>query len=132
MKVPEGWARSQKGSATEFTDKLNSVTVQTAPASKAPSVQAATATVIPKLRSQESHVAQPKAAVVKRHSGDVVRITYQRDSARNPVTGKVVRDAVERYAFFRNGQEVDVTLSGPVNADNVDPWRIISDSFTWK
>ncbi|MGW4758261.1 hypothetical protein [Streptomyces chartreusis] len=132
VKVPEGWARSRQGQATVFTDKLNSVTVQTASASAAPSVQSVTSTVIPQLRSREPQVSQAKAAVVKRHSGDVVRLTYQRDSAKNPVTGKVVRDAVERYAFYRSGHEVDVTLSGPVNADNVDPWRIISDSFTWK
>jgi len=47
------------------------------------------------------------------------------------VTGKVVRDAFERYTFYRAGKRVDLTLSGPTNADNVDPWRIVSDSLRW-
>lgn len=67
-----------------------------------------------------------------RKAGPVVLLTYQGDSAKDPVTGKVVRDAFERYAFYRQGHEVDLTLSGPVNADNVDPWRIVSDSFAWR
>jgi len=24
-----------------------------------------------------------------------------------------------------------LTLSGPVGADNVDPWRIVTDSLAW-
>ncbi|MGD6740599.1 hypothetical protein ACOKM3_01995 [Streptomyces sp. BH106] len=132
VKVPEGWSRSKQGAGTVFTDKLNSVTVRTTSAATAPSVRSVTGTVVPQLRTPVTRLTGAKASVVKRHSGDVVRLTYQRDSEKNPVTGKVVRDAVERYAFYRGGHEVDVTLSGPVNADNVDPWRIISDSFTWK
>ncbi|MEU6519984.1 hypothetical protein [Streptomyces sp. NPDC046978] len=67
-----------------------------------------------------------------RRSGRVVLLTYQGDSAKDPVTGKVMRDAFEQYVFYRSGHEVDLTLSGPVNADNVDPWRIVSDSFAWR
>ncbi len=44
----------------------------------------------------------------------------------------MVRDAFERYVFYRQGHKVDLTLSGPVNADNVDPWRTVSDSFAWR
>jgi hypothetical protein len=47
------------------------------------------------------------------------------------VTGKVGQDAVERYVFFHRGHEVILTLSGPQKADNVDPWRIISNSLAW-
>lgn len=70
--------------------------------------------------------------MISRHAGKAVLLTYQGDSAPDPVTGKVVRDAFERYAFHRQGHEVDVTLSGPLHADNVDPWRIVTDSFTWR
>ncbi|RVU22871.1 hypothetical protein EOT10_20560 [Streptomyces antnestii] len=132
VKVPEGWARTDKGAATVFTDKLNTVRVTTATATAAPTAGSVTSTVVPQLRSQVAKFAQPKVSEVQRHSGRVVRLTYQGDSAKDPVTGKVVRDAFERYAFYRQGHEVDLTLSGPVNADNVDPWRIVSDSFTWR
>ena len=44
------------------------------------------------------------------------------------MTGKKALLAVERYVFFRNGTQVTLTLSGAKGADNVDPWRIVSDS----
>jgi hypothetical protein len=132
VKVPEGWARTGQGATTVFTDKLNTVRVTTATASAAPTVGSVTNTVVPQLKAQVPKFAGPKATEVTRHAGRVVRLTYQGDSAKDPVTGKVVRDAFERYAFYRQGHEVDLTLSGPVNADNVDPWRIVSDSFAWR
>ncbi|MFD8214531.1 hypothetical protein ACFV2U_12545 [Streptomyces sp. NPDC059697] len=132
VKVPEGWARTDQGNETVFTDKLNTVKITTATASAAPTVGSVTNTVVPQLKSQVPKFADPKVTEVTRHAGRVVLLTYQGDSAKDPVTGKVVRDAFERYAFYRSGHEVDLTLSGPVNADNVDPWRIISDSFTWR
>jgi hypothetical protein len=53
-------------------------------------------------------------------------------SAPSAVTGKSVTEAVERYAFWRGGREVVLTLSGPMGSDNVDPWRKITDSFRWQ
>ena len=44
----------------------------------------------------------------------------------------VVPDAVERYEFWRGGTEAVVTLSGAAGSDNVDPWRLVTDSFTWR
>ncbi|QEU90855.1 hypothetical protein [Streptomyces kanamyceticus] len=132
VKVPEGWARTEKGATTVFTDKLNTVRITSGTATARPTVDAVTHTVAPQLKDQVAKFATPKVTEVSRHAGRVVRLTYQGDSAKDPVTGKVVRDAFERYAFFRQGHEVDVTLSGPLNADNVDPWRIVSDSFAWR
>ncbi|MFF7981195.1 hypothetical protein ACFZDK_19020 [Streptomyces sp. NPDC007901] len=132
VKVPEGWARTSQGSTTAFTDKLNTVKITAVSASGAPTVGSVSNTVVPQLRSQVPKFSSPKVGEVTRHAGRVVLLTYQGDSAKDPVTGKVVRDAFERYAFHRAGHEVDLTLSGPVKADNVDPWRIVSDSFTWR
>ncbi|MGW3099539.1 hypothetical protein ACWDCC_39520 [Streptomyces sp. NPDC001102] len=132
VKVPEGWARTDQGGTTAFTDKLNTIRITATSATAAPTVGSVTNTVVPQLRSQVAKFAAPKVSEVNRHAGRVVRLTYQGDSAKDPVTGKVVRDAFERYAFYRSGHEVDLTLSGPVNADNVDPWRIVSDSFSWR
>ncbi|MGW1622738.1 hypothetical protein [Streptomyces sp. NPDC002172] len=132
VKVPEGWARTSQGGTTAFTDKLNTVRITAVSASGAPTAGSVTNAVVPQLRSQVPKFSAPKVSEVTRHAGRVVLLTYQGDSARDPVTGKVVRDAFERYAFYRAGHEVDLTLSGPVKADNVDPWRIVSDSFTWR
>lgn len=132
VKVPEGWTRKNQGSGTTFTDKLNHIKISTSSASTAPDPASVKATVLPKLRKQVPHFAKSDVKTVSRHAGKVVLLTYQGDSAPDDVTGKTVKDAFERYTFFRNGHQVDITLSGPVHADNVDPWRIVTDSFTWK
>ncbi|MFD7875169.1 hypothetical protein ACFV5G_13860 [Streptomyces sp. NPDC059766] len=132
VKVPEGWARTVQGGTTTFTDKLNTITITSVPATAAPTTASVAAEVVPKVRTQTAKFAAPKVSEVTRHAGRAILLTYQGDSAKDPVTGKVVRDAFERYAYFRSGHEVNLTLSGPVNADNVDPWRIVSDSVTWR
>jgi hypothetical protein len=72
-----------------------------------------------------------KVSEITRPAGKVVLVTYQGDSAQDPVTGKVIRDAFERYLFYQGGKQLVLTLVGPVNADNVDPWKIVSDSVRW-
>lgn len=131
VKVPEGWSRTEKGGTTVFTDKLNRISVERVPASAPPTVATVTRDVVPRLSRQVPRFGKAKTAETTRHAGKVVLLTYQGDSATDPVTGKVVRDAFERYAFYRQGHEVHLTLSGPVDADNVDPWRVVSDSFAW-
>jgi len=131
VKVPEGWARSTTSTGTVFTDKLNRIEVQTSTVATAPTVASVMAVDVPRLQGSVPKFAAPEVVTVSRAAGTGVLLTYQRDSSVDPVTGKVVRDAVERYSFFRAGTRVDLTLSGPTNADNVDPWRIVSDSVTW-
>ncbi len=58
-------------------------------------------------------------------------ISFQENSAPNSVTGKQYRDDVLRYELFNNGQEVVLTLTSPVGSDNVDPWRIVTQSLGW-
>jgi hypothetical protein len=132
VKVPEGWARTTSGTGVSFTDKLNTIRVETAPAAAAPTVASATATELPKIAQTASQYAAGKVSVVSRASGSAVLITYAETSVPNPVTGKKIRLSVERYEFWANGAEAIVTLSGPVGADNVDPWKLVTDSFTWK
>lgn len=131
VKVPEGWARSATSTGTVFTDKLNRIEVQTAKVATGATVASVTAVDVPQLQSTVPKFADPRASTVTRAGGTAVLLTYQRDSAVDPVTGKVVRDAVQRYSFFRAGTRVDLTLTGPANADNADPWRIVSDSLRW-
>ncbi|HEY0474714.1 MAG TPA: hypothetical protein VGD34_23750 [Kribbella sp.] len=75
--------------------------------------------------------AMGKISEVTRPAGKAVLITYQGDSSADPVTGKVVRDAFEQYLFFKGGKVLSVTLTGPTNADNVDPWKIVTESVRW-
>src|SRR5581483_10805837 len=132
VKVPEGWARTETGGAVTFTDKLNSIRMESAPASSAPTVQSAEQTELPAIRAAAKNFQAGKVSSVTRKAGPAVLLTYMADSAPDPVTGKVVHDAVERYEFWKSGTEVILTLSGPQGADNVDPWRIVTDSFGWQ
>ncbi|MGW6194547.1 hypothetical protein ACWF0M_00230 [Kribbella sp. NPDC055110] len=131
VKVPEGWAQSTTGTATSFTDKLNRIEVMSSAVSAAPTTQSVTSTVVPELSRSVPRFALGKISDITRPAGKVVLITYQGDSAQDPVTGKVVRDAFERYLFYQGGKQLALTLAGPVNADNVDPWKIVSDSVRW-
>jgi hypothetical protein len=132
VSVPEGWARSADSTATVFSDKFNSVRIEVAPRAAATDVASARATDVPQLQVSVPGFALHDVRSVQRKGGTAVLITYDADSAVNPVTGKGVRDAVERYAFWQGGRQAVLTLAGPTGADNVDPWRIVSDSLRWR
>jgi hypothetical protein len=131
VKVPEGWAQSRNGAATVFTDKLNSIRVETQQAAAAPTAASA-AQELPKIKAAAHGFVPGKVTTVGRKGGQAVRVTYRADSAPDPVTGKTVADAVERYEFWHAGRMVTLTLSGPTGADNVDPWKLVSDSLRWQ
>jgi hypothetical protein len=132
VSVPQGWARSGDSEATTFTDKFNSVRIEARPLSAAPSVASVQAEDVPGLQGSVPGFAVGDVREVTRSSGPAVLLTYIATSPPNAVTGKSVTEAVERYAFWRGGEEVLLTLSGPQGADNVDPWRKISDSLRWQ
>lgn len=132
VKVPEGWARTDATDGAVFTDKYNSVDTRATPVAAAPTIDSAQSTDVPAIRASEMNVSDVKVSAVTRTAGTAVLITYTADSPPNEVTGKSVRIAVERYQFFHNGTEVVLTLSGPVGADNVDPWKTVTDGFAWQ
>jgi hypothetical protein len=131
VKVPEGWSRSVSGGAVTFTDKLNSIRMESAPASAPMTVAQARRSEVPRIARTARNFQAGTVSTVTRHAGRATRITYLADSRPDPVTGKVRRDAVERYVFFHRGHAVTLTLSGPKGADNVDPWRLVTDSVRW-
>jgi len=131
VQVPEGWAQSTDGTAVVFTDKLNTIRIEETQASSAPTVGSVTSTVVPEIASTSKNYEAGNVSMVTRNAGGVVLVTYRADSAPNDVTGKVIHLDVERYEFYSNGHLVTLTLSGPQGADNVDPWRIVTDSFAW-
>jgi hypothetical protein len=131
LKVPEGWARVVSAGVITFTDKLNSVRVETTDATDAPNVQSVQQHEVPGIESSGRNVRTTKVTSVVRKAGPAVLITYGADSDPDPVTGKVVRNDVQRYEFWKGGTEAILTLSGPQGADNVDPWRTVTDSFIW-
>ncbi|MDP9341469.1 MAG: hypothetical protein M3Q23_05025 [Actinomycetota bacterium] len=146
VKVPEGWSRTTTASAVSFTDKLNTVTVTWSPASSAPTVSSVKARQVPSLQATERAFllgnvlsCAPTCTIpystnpidVSLPNGSAVVLTYGENSAPNDVTGKQYRLEVVRFDFFHTGEEADLILSGPVGADNVDPWRLVAQSFRW-
>jgi hypothetical protein len=132
VSVPEGWARTTDGAATIFTDKANTVRIEAYAVAAAPNTESVSVYELPIIASSTPGYRSGTVTAVPRKVGQVMLITYQGTSPPNPVTGKTGTDAIERYEFWRDGREVILTLSGPVGADNVDPWRTITDSLQWR
>jgi hypothetical protein len=130
VKVPEGWARTIGPAAVSFTDKLNVVSIYTARAA-APTVASARAVEVPAIERPLHGFVLTGVSMVSRPAGTAVLIRYSADSRPDPVTGKVYKDTFERYEFYKNGTEAVVLLGGPAGADNVDPWRTVTNSFRW-
>jgi hypothetical protein len=129
VKVPEGWARTDVAvDHVSFSDKYNTIDLtwkpQTTPPTEA-SVQAA-------IEAQGlPGFSLTKVSTVQRAAGPVVVATYGRTSDPNPVTGKRIVLDVEQYGFWRNGTSAVLTLSGAKGSDNVDPWKIVTNSVGW-
>jgi hypothetical protein len=132
VSVPEGWARTTEGAATIFTDKLNAVRIETRPTEAAPNTESVSVYELPGIASSTPNFRAGTVTAVRRNAGQVMLITYQGSTPPNSVSGKTQTDAFERYEYWQAGQAIILTLSGPVGADNVDPWRTITDSLRWQ
>jgi hypothetical protein len=132
VKVPEGWARTDSPTGVTFTDNLNTIRIDAAPAAGAPDVTSVRNGEVSTLRATNPGFQLHDVATVQRAAGTAVLVTYLDDGPANAVTGKRDRQAVQRYEFWRNGTQVTMTLVSPVGADNVDPWRKVTDSFAWQ
>ncbi len=130
IKVPEGWARSEQNGVVTFSDKYNAINVRTSPSTGAPTVASVQATGLADVTADPTFNLIGVAAVTRK-AGNGVVAKYQIGSAPNAVTGKKALLAVERYFFAHNGTTVELTLSGAKGADNVDPWKTVTDSLKW-
>jgi hypothetical protein len=131
VKVPEGWSQTHAAGATTFTDKLNAIRIESRRSTAPLTAAEATRAELPALSRTVKGFTSGKVATVQRHAGRAIELTYLATAKPNRVTGKAGQDAVECYVFFHNGKRAVLTLSGPRGADNVDPWRIVTDSLRW-
>ena len=132
IKVPEGWAQTSSASALmTFTDKLNSISAEQTSVTTAPTVDSVTRTLVPALQSSSPTFQLGDVKTFTRPGGNGIVVSYLVDSAPNAVTGKVVREQADAYVFWKNGEQVTVTVSAPQGSDNVDPWNVVTESFTW-
>ncbi|MBS0548575.1 MAG: hypothetical protein JSR24_12545 [Proteobacteria bacterium] len=58
--------------------------------------------------------------------------TFTRKSTPDPVTGKSVPLLVDVYEYEKGGKVAVLELSTPEGVDNVDAYRMISESFQWR
>ncbi|MEP6759459.1 MAG: hypothetical protein ABJB55_09710 [Actinomycetota bacterium] len=126
--VPEGWSRTTKGTTVTFTDKLNTVQVDAQPGSPV-SLTDAKKTDVAALAASTRAFKLVSVTEVTLPAGPAVLISYQANSDPNPVTGKQYRLDVLRYELFHAGTRTTLTLLSPVGADNVDPWKVVTDSL---
>lgn len=132
IKVPEGWAQSDTADGVSFTDKLNTIQLVVLDASQQPTEDTVKSDDLPQLQRSLSNFSGGEVSSVDRAGSTAILATYEADGPKDEVTGKTVTDAFERYVYFKDGIEAVLILSGPTGADNVDPWRLVSDSLRWK
>jgi hypothetical protein len=131
IKVPEGWAMTERRDGAHFADKYDSVDISVAPAASAPT---------PERVGKEEAVILAKSGRAVRISairrvtlpaGPAVLIVYTSNSEPNAVTDKQIRLENNRYLFYREGREAALSLSAPAGADNADQWQLMANSFRW-
>src|SRR5205085_12499425 len=71
------------------------------------------------------------AQAITRSGRPAFKVVYRTVSAPNPGTGKRVTLSVARYYRSTRGQRAVLDLGCPVGVDNVDAYRLISESFRW-
>ena len=126
--VPEGWSRTTTGTTVTFTDKLNTVQVDARPGTVV-TLASARKTDVPTLANTTRAFKLTSVAEVTLPAGPAVLISYLVNSDPNAVTGKQYRLDVLQYELFHAGTRTTLTLLSPVGADNVDPWRIVTQSL---
>ena len=132
MKVPEGWARTDRADGASFVDKLDGVVLMVGKADATPTVDSTKTVYVPALEKSERAVKVSAVKSVKLPAGAAIRIVYTSNSEPNQVTNKQVRLENERYLYFKDGKLVTLELYAPKGADNVDQWQLMSKSFQWK
>lgn len=131
ISTPEGWSRTTTPTSVTFTDKLNTVVVSWGDVASPPTVSSVKTQEVAELQTAERAFTLGSVTAATLPAGRAVLTTYQANSEPNAVTGRQYRLDVQRYSLFHNGTEIVIGLRSPVGADNVDPWRIVTESFTW-
>ena len=133
MKYPEGWTIQGSGSdKLTISDKNNLVRVVIA-RGPAPSPSSVTSALTALKKSSPTLTFRAPHTFRLPASARAVKVVYTTLSAPNPVTGKRVKLVVDRYVLSGPGGRVaTVDLGTPAGVDNVDAYRMMIQSFTWK
>jgi len=130
IRYPEGWAQSGAGKDVTFRDKNNLVHIVVT-SGAAPTVAGVRAELA-KLKSASPTLRAQAPQQVTIKGKPMVKVVYTTQSAPNPVTGKRVTLVVDRYELASGGKLATVDLGTPRGVDNVDGYRMMIGSFTWR
>lgn len=130
IRYPEGWLQSGHGPSVTFQDKNNRIriVVSNGTAFTAASVRADVAA----LKSTNASFQATAPVPLALPAGHAFKVSYSTKSAPDPVTNKRVTLAVDRYYLSKGGKRAIVDLGAPMGVDNVDAFRMISQSFRWR
>jgi hypothetical protein len=129
ISYPQGWARSGDGNQVTFQDKGNTATIKIAPGT-----QPTPASISADLKQEAAAdpcLSAGKPQATSAGANQVVKVTYTTEGQKSPVTGQRPKITVDRYVYFKGGKVATVDLATPVGVDNVDAYRMISESFRW-
>jgi hypothetical protein len=130
VRYPEGWARKGSGNDVTFQEKANVIHIAVA---RGPVPTEATASAgIEQMRKSDPTVQSTPPERLTLNGAPVVKVTYTRLSAPDPVTGKRFQLTIDRYLYAKGGKVAVIDLGTPVGVDNVDAYRMISESFQWR
>jgi hypothetical protein len=127
IKYPEGWAQQGSGNEVTFRDKNNIVRIVVSPGGPltAAEVKADVAALAgAQIKSGPDHVTIAGKPAYK--------VVYTTESAPNAVTGKRIMLVVDRYYLWHGGKRAVIDLGTPEGVDNVDAYRLMIESFTWR
>ena len=130
IKHPEGWSEQGGGARVTISDKNNIVRIVVASGS-APTIKQAQSDVAQiQAKSPGAQADQPSSVQIS--GTPAIKVTYTTLSQPNQVTGKRVTLAVDRYYLANAGKVAVVDLGTPKGVDNVDGYRLMIESFTWR
>ena len=130
MKYPEGWAQRTKGNTLTIQDKNNIVRVAVG-SGQTPTVASVTSEMTA-LQQKEPSLKAGSPSTMTVSGRPAIKVTYTTTSKPNAVTGKSVTLMVDRYHFWQGGKVAVMDLGTPQGVDNVDAYRLMSESFAWK
>jgi hypothetical protein len=84
------------------------------------------------LKTANASFAASSPARITLPGGPAFKVTYSTESSPSPVTNKRVTLAVDRYYLSKGGRQAIIDLGAPTGVDNVDAFRLISQSFRWR
>ena len=132
IQVPEGWARKDRADGASFADKYGLVDVSVLALATALTAASVKTTEAAALEHSGHAVKIDVIKSVKLPAGPSVLIKYHSNSEANAVTSKKIRLEHDRYLIADGSRLATIDFSAPAGADNVDQWKLMSDSFGWK